>query len=354
MMCGSPRSLRRIVHPLCGVLLLMSVVSCARTADEAPFLALGGQAGAIVGLAFSPDDLLLAARNGHNVSHKDNAVVVWNVSKKETAVVFHDSPSDVGRVAFSLNGRFLAADEAEIGAVIWDLKTKKLWHEYRFLPYVYAPDSMPGGGSVGYGWGVAFSPDTKLIAVGGSHLGIDGTVSIWDVESGENVWSRRVFTSPTTAITFSPDGSRLACGSLDGEIATFAAAAMAPDPVLMRHAHAHGLTKLVYSHDGARLISASTDGTIKNWDVGPMREIGRLSCDKKPVFDVALQPDGKRMATAHDGGLVIVWDLTKGVVVRKLQGHKGRVRALAYSHDGSLLASGGSDQRLLIWKTAGW
>jgi WD40 repeat protein len=52
---------------------------------------------------------------------------------------------------------------------------------------------------------VAFSPDSRQIATGGS----DGLVQVWDIESGQRVGDPMRNTAPVELIRFSPDGRHL-------------------------------------------------------------------------------------------------------------------------------------------------
>jgi WD40 repeat protein len=55
---------------------------------------------------------------------------------------------------------------------------------------------------------VAFSPDGRRIAAGGS-----GTVKVWDSATGKEQLSLKVQAGSITNVAFSPDGKHIACGS---------------------------------------------------------------------------------------------------------------------------------------------
>jgi WD40 repeat protein len=58
---------------------------------------------------------------------------------------------------------------------------------------------------------VAFSPDGKRLASGS----LDQTVRLWDAERGQEVLTLKGHSDPVSAVAFSPDGTRLASASWD-------------------------------------------------------------------------------------------------------------------------------------------
>ena len=61
---------------------------------------------------------------------------------------------------------------------------------------------------------VSFSPNGKRIVSGGA----DGTVRLWDVETGSILKTLTGHTGSIESVSFSPDGKMLASGSVDGTI----------------------------------------------------------------------------------------------------------------------------------------
>ena len=120
---------------------------------------------------------------------------------------------------------------------------------------------------------VFFSPDSKRLAVFCSARGVltmgEVEVHIIDAESGHEV-SPPLKGLASSGVTFSPDGKRLATGTLDGTVKVWDLTS--GQETLTLKGHTGAVTGLAFSPDGHRLISASADMTVRIWDATPLPE----------------------------------------------------------------------------------
>jgi WD40 repeat protein/DNA-binding CsgD family transcriptional regulator/transcriptional regulator with XRE-family HTH domain len=191
---------------------------------------------------------------------------------------------------------------------------------------------------------LALSPDEHTLASGNE----DGSVRLWDVESGALLWSGW-HTKGTWCLAFSPDGSMLTSGSEDGSVRLWEASLGTP---LEDIPHPGAVFSLAWSPDGRLLANGDVAGTIRLWErqqTGPARCVRTLSGHTTLVRGLAFSPDGSVLVSASWDSTVKLWELASGRCLETLVGHTERVQALAWSPDGGTLASGGWDHTIRLW-----
>jgi WD40 repeat protein/serine/threonine protein kinase/Tfp pilus assembly protein PilF len=198
--------------------------------------------------------------------------------------------------------------------------------------------------------GVAFSPDGTRLASGS----MDQTVKVWDAQTGRQVLSLQGHTATVTSVAFSPDGRQLASSSGDQTVRIWDAQTGAEVRTL--RGHTNTVMGLAYSPDGTRLASGSGDKTVKVWDAQTGQDLRTLKGHTDMVTGVAFSPDGRQIASGSGvlpvrPGEVKVWDAQTGQETVALKGHQSLVTCVAFSPDGQRLASASGDQTIKVWDT---
>ncbi|KJA27642.1 hypothetical protein HYPSUDRAFT_197834 [Hypholoma sublateritium FD-334 SS-4] len=193
----------------------------------------------------------------------------------------------------------------------------------------------------------ALSPDGKRIASGS----YDGTVQIWDLETGEQVGKPlRGHTDQITSVAFSSDGRRVVSGSDDKTLRIWD---LETGKQVGRpwQGHTSYITSIAVSPDGTRVASGSLDKTVRIWNSQTGTQAGeQYKGHTSSVRSVAFSPDGKRIVSGSWDGSVRIWDLETGNQVWKpLRGHTNWVLSVAFSADGKHIVSGSADGTLRIW-----
>jgi WD40 repeat protein len=280
------------------------------------------QDGAIIDLAFSPDDNLLALARG------DGQVTLWNRPNRQSALFMAHSMA-VTSIAFSPDGKSVATSSEDETVGIWDANSQRAIarlqgangeiHSIAFSPDGKFLAAAGGGAEIklwetaswrevntlkGHDeavWDVAFSPDGGSLASGGG----DGVVNLWSVETGQKIKTFKSRGGRIRSIAFSPDGKTVAAGSEDATVGLYdVAKESAREPL---KGHTKGVLSLSFSPDGKTIATASEDQTIRFWNVARSQELILVRASEAPVNSVAFSHSGKLMATGSGNGLVKLW-----------------------------------------------
>lgn len=273
---------------------------------------------------------------------------------------------NVNSIAFSPDDALLASGSDDGFVRIWDLASGNFIAE---LSEVTASQVLS----------IAFSPDGQQLA-SGDHgtLNVSNTIKLWEVASGEELFSLSLPTYGMVAdpdavwsVNFSPDGKLLASGSYSGVIKLWNAAngeevmtlsEGSPDKDTAYSGQGR-IGSVVFSPDGKLLASSSNDGTITLWEVASGKAVRTMNVPQ--AWRVVFSPDGQMLAsTAFYNSEIKLWDVASGKALGTLSGHDWD-GSLAFSPDGTVLAAGGSktasdgtfarlpnDGAIILWEVA--
>ena len=121
---------------------------------------------------------------------------------------------------------------------------------------------------------VAWSPDGTRLASGGGSSG-KGELFVWDVGSGERLYTLS-------------------------------------EPDAFVHALAWGLT-------GTQLLSGSSDGGLRWWDLKRGECVRVRMAHEGAVLSLRRSPDDQRLASCGDDGAINIWDLQSSEHLRTLR-----------------------------------
>jgi WD40 repeat protein len=174
----------------------------------------------------------------------------------------------------------------------------------------------------------------------------DGTMQVWDLESGQE---RRTFQGHLRAVTgvaMSADGQVVVSVSRDNTLRVWDVESGRQRWMV----EAYGsFNDVAVCADPKVVVSAHGDGTLRVWDLESDRERQAVGPHTGPVCSEAVSADGRVAVSASDDWTLKVWDLELGQEQRTLQGHRGEVQGVAVSADGQLAISATADETLQVW-----
>jgi WD40 repeat protein len=235
----------------------------------------------IYALAFSPsgDTLSLAS---------EEAVHLWDVKSTKSAATldFSSKRGVVLSVAFSPDGKTLAAGRGGGPVRLWDLATRKVVGE---IPLDCAP------------YGLAFGPDGQTLAAGDMSA---EEIKLWELKGMQLKWTAGAKHHDVTSLAFRPDGKTLASGG-------------------------------------------RWDQLVRLWDASSGKEVAILEGHDNSVWAVAFSPDGNTIVSASGDKTVRLWNAITGKVIRKYQ-MNGPAAAVKFGTDGRCLAVGMEDGTVML------
>jgi WD40 repeat protein/tRNA A-37 threonylcarbamoyl transferase component Bud32/DNA-directed RNA polymerase subunit RPC12/RpoP len=199
---------------------------------------------------------------------------------------------------------------------------------------------------------VAFSPDGRRMASGS----VDRTVKLWETETGRELRTLKGHTHRVASVAFSPDSKRMASGSWDNTLKLWETETGRELRTLK--GHTHRVTSVAFSPDSKRMASGSWDNTLKLWETETGQELLTIKCGASICLEgVVFSPDGRWIAASIHMNIrdipdasVKLWDTETGQEVRALQGHTTyAAESVAFSPDGRRMASGSWDKTIKLW-----
>lgn len=109
---------------------------------------------------------------------------------------------------------------------------------------------------------LAFSADGRYLAAG-----FNGAVQLWDVSNRKPVRTLEGFERVVTRLAFSTAGDRVAAGTQDGQVWVWSAATGRRTQVI--DTGTRGVRSLAFSADGALLVTATNRAPVAVWEVRP-------------------------------------------------------------------------------------
>jgi len=205
------------------------------------------------------------------------------------------------------------------------------------------------------GFGLAWSPDGKLIALG-SH---DKKVTIWDIATRKSVQTLVGHNNWVDAVAWSPNGKYIASASQGTRVRIWEVASGRQSSVL--EGHSAGVRDVAWSPDGNYLVSGSEDGTLRVWNIASGRSSMTVKVASVPLTSATWSPDSKHLGSSARDASIRIWDAYTGDEEYSLIGHHDVAYCMRWSPDCTMIASSGHttirvwncQQRSLITKCEG-
>jgi WD40 repeat protein len=264
----------------------------------------------------------------------DGTVVLWDAKTGGETRSMSFRPGPISSVAFSPDGKRLAAASAQNGSIrIWEIEGEK--------------ETSLRHGTARAVQALAFSPDGTVLVSGGS----DGALRLWETAAWK-LKGELDHHSELRSLAFSPDGNVLISGGLLGTVRLWDVKAQ--KELLERKGHLFGVSSLTFSRDGERIASGGQDGMVMVWDARSRKRLLGFRAHPDGVFAARFDPSGRRIATGgREDTVVRLWEASTGKLVSELDGAPGRYWTLDFTPDGKTLAGYRQDEGVRLWDLEG-
>ncbi len=171
---------------------------------------------------------------------------------------------------------------------------------------------------------------------------IDGTIKIWNFETGECIYTLNNHKSWVTSIILL-DNNQFVSGSMDKTIKIWNLSKYECINTLTNESGINFLCLLPNNDD---LASGNSDGKINIWNLATFKIVKTLQAHEKTV--TCLLNKRNNLISCSDDKNIKIWNLETYACLKTLSGHTDLVRCLEISGE-NILFSGSDDKTIKLW-----
>lgn len=229
----------------------------------------------------------------------DKTAAVFDIQTGQRLKRFRGHDSFVNAVSATRRGDPLVLTGSDdCTAALWDVRQRSHTHLYKHEYQVLS---------------VAFSDDASQVFT----AGIDNVVYCWDTRKQEVVYELKGHTDSVTGLRLSPDGNHLLSNAMDNSLRTWDVrpfVAGTTRAVKTYHGHHQDFQKQLlrcsWSPDGSRITCGSADKFVYVWDVESRRILYKLPGHNGIVSEVDFHPKEPIIASCSNDKTIYLGEIS--------------------------------------------
>ena len=178
--------------------------------------------------------------------------------------------------------------------------------------------------------------------------GVDHTLRVWNLETGECTRTLEVHAQPVMCIEMDIIRHRVLSGGADGTLLLWDL--NSGSIIYTLEGHIGATRGVCISPDGRSAVSGGDDMILRLWDLDTGRCVKTFEGHTGEINCVSVTPDGFRAISGSNDKTLRIWDLDIGLLVHSLI-HTHSVVSMSVSRDGKLVASGCFGGAIQLWNT---
>ena len=283
-------------------------------------------------------NVLCSLDGKHIIAGGDDKMIAVYDASRSMAVYELLKEDNVRTVAYSPNGKYIAAGGHDNILSVYCTTSLTLVHELRRAGTIRA---------------IRFSPCSKKLAVGGE----DSKLTLYDTSKLSELVEYNInnqvlaqmdeikdqeMTWQVFAISFSPDGSRLAVGGSGNKVVFLHSINLSVRNEYQREGWVRAIS---YSSDGTLLAAGGDDMKLTLYNIETDEKVHEYVRNGW-IFAVAFSPDDRHLAAGGNDKKLLVHDVSSFNVL--FEQDREEVATVAYSPNGRYIATGGNSKKLHV------
>jgi WD40 repeat protein/serine/threonine protein kinase/two-component SAPR family response regulator len=239
----------------------------------------------------------------------------------------------INRIVISPDGRTVFGGASDGTVILWDIETGQiLWRGQAYTPEETEEQAYKLEVNAG-----AFSPDGQVVAAS-----FDDRIMFWDTTDGQLI--RQIESAALDQkIVISPTGDQFATIGKEkkGHLVFWD---FASGEAIREFDRGSEIEDIEYAAEGSLILIASTTGVLTLLDAQTGQVIYEVEADlgtsAGALFSVALSPDGTRVAADFSTAGVLIWHLETGDLLQDFRYEGGAFVVAFHPVDGTILTGG--------------